>query len=171
MNKSNRPSFTALISGAWHATRHERPRLFLFTFFFICAYSIDLLGAWAIGLTLKVFVDNGVNDESIHQGLYYIGVYTLLRLGYAFFHHTARYCQDRVAYSARMNILSQLFEALLRFPLRWHVSRHSGENLSKLNRSAGAVNSMVGTYIWQIIEGLVKVIFAGLAIFALDFWV
>src|SRR5262249_44486068 len=152
------------ISGSWQATRHERPRLFLFTFFFICAYSLDLLVPVAIGMTLQVFVDHGVNDESIRQGLFYIGLYTLLRLGYALFHHTARWIQDRVAYSARMTVMGELFETLLRFPLRWHVLRHSGENLSKLNRSAAAVNSMVGTYIWQIIEGLVKVVFAGIAI-------
>ncbi|RIL09478.1 MAG: hypothetical protein DCC75_06420 [Proteobacteria bacterium] len=30
---------------------------------------------------------------------------------------------------------------------------------------------MVGTYVWQIVEGLVKILFATVAIFALDFWV
>ena len=171
MKQGTRTSFTALLLGAWEATKGERGRLTLFTVFFICAYTLDLLVPWAIGYTLGVFVKEGATDAALHQALLGIGMYTLLRLGYTFFHHTARWVQARVAYTARMNIMSSIFETLLRFPLRWHVLRHSGENLSKLLRSAGAVDNMIGTYIWQIIEGLVKVLFAGVAIFALDFWV
>ena len=171
MTASTKTAFSALLSGAWGATKNERGRLALFTIFFVIAYTLDLLVPWAIGYTLGVFVKMGVTDEAIHQGLIGVGFYTLLRLGYTFFHHTARYIQNRVAYSARMNVMGTIFETLLKFPLRWHVLRHSGENLSKLHRSTSAIDSMIGTYIWQIIEGTVKVVFAGVAIFALDFWV
>ncbi len=171
MNPRTRKSFAALIRGAWEATIDERPRLLLFTILFIIAYTLDLLVPWAIGYTLGVFVQLGVTPEAFYQGLWGIAAYTVLRLSYTLFHHFARYVQARVAYSARMNVMSTIFDALLRFPLRWHVSHHSGENLSKLHRSCGAIDSMIGTYIWQIIEGSVKVIFASVAIFALDFWV
>lgn len=170
-SERTRAAFIALIKGAWSATADERPRLYLFTLLFVIAYTLDLLVPWAIGYTLGVFVAQGFTEEAFRQGLIGIGVYTILRLGYAFFHHSARYVQNRVAYSARINMMSRIFEALLQFPLRWHVAHHSGESLSKLHRSAGAIDGMIGTYIWQIIEGSVKVVFAGVAIFALDFWV
>jgi len=171
MNPRTRKSFQALIKGAWDATIEERPRLLLFTVLFIVAYTLDLLVPWAIGYTLGLFVQMGVSEDAFYQGLIGIGAYTGLRLGYTFFHHLARYVQNRVAYSARMNMMSKIFDSLMKFPLRWHVAHHSGENLSKLHRSTGAIDSMIGTYIWQIIEGSVKIIFAGIAIFALDFWV
>jgi ABC-type multidrug transport system fused ATPase/permease subunit len=171
MNRRTKQSFSALLRGAWDSTIDERPRLLLFSVLFILAYTLDLLVPWAIGYTLGVFVQLGVTTEAFREGLVGIGAYTLLRLLYTVFHHYARYVQNRVAYSARMNIMSRIFDALMKFPLRWHVGHHSGESLSKLQRSAGAIDSMIGTYIWQIIEGSVKVIFAGVAIFALDFWV
>ena len=171
MNDRTKQSFRALIRGAWESTIDERPRLLLFTVLFVIAYTLDLLVPWAIGYTLGVFVKSGFTDEAFRQGLLGIGAYTVLRLGYTLFHHYARYVQNRVAYSARMNIMTKIFDALLKFPLRWHVGHHSGENLSKLHRSAGAIDSMIGTYIWQIIEGSVKVVFAAVAIFALDTWV
>ncbi len=34
-----------------------------------------------------------------------------------------------------------------------------------------SIDGVIGTFIWQIIEGSVKVVFASIAIFALDFWV
>lgn len=171
MNRSIKKSFVALVRGSWEATIDERPRFFLFMGLFILAYSLDLLVPWAVGYTLGVFVERGFTEEAFQRSLMGLGAYTALRLGYAFFHHYARYVQNRVSYSARMHTIIRIFDALMKFPLRWHVSHHSGENLSRLHRSAGAIDSVIGTYIWQIIEGSVKVIFTSTVIFSLDFWV
>ena len=170
-NISVKKTSAALIKGAWDATVDERPRLYLFCFLFAVAYSLDLLVPWTIGYTLGAFVNGGLTTEALQKALFWIGAMTLLRLAYTFCHHYARYVQNRVAYSSKMHTLMQIFDCFMHFPLRWHVEHHSGENLSKLHRSAGAVDSMIGTYIWQIIEGSIKVVFAAIAIFALDFWV
>ncbi|MBL7663180.1 ABC transporter ATP-binding protein [bacterium] len=164
-------SFLALIRGAWHAISSERPRFFIFVVLFIFAYSLDLLAPWAIGYTLGVFVKGGFNQETYLAGAYGILAYTGIKLAHVLLHHTARYVQNTVTYNARMNTLSRIFGLLMRYPLRWHIETHSGENLSKLHRSAGAIDSVVGTYVWQVIEGGVKVFFASVAIFALDAWV
>lgn len=171
MSPNIRHSFISLLRGCWEATTGERPRFFLFIFLFILSYSLDLITPYAIGKTLAVFVEMGMVDEAFRQGMFWIGIYTLLRLCSAVLHHTARYLQNRVSYSSRMYAMNKIFGAFLRFPLRWHVSHHSGENLSKLHRSVGAVDGVIGTYVWQVIEGMVKVVFAGIAIFAIDFWV
>lgn len=171
MQRRKKRSFAPLIKAAWDSIAEERPRFYLFIVLFILAYSIDLLVPWAVGYILGVFVTGGVTEETLYQGLWGIALFAGLRLGHTFFHHLARWVQNRVAYVARINIMSKVFNTLVDFPLSWHVRHHSGENLSRLHRSAGAIESMVGTYIWQIIEGLVKVLFAGIAIFALDFWV
>lgn len=171
MNIETKKSIGFLISGCWKATQSERPRLFIFIVLFITAYSLDLMVPWAIGEVLEAVVNSTNPDETIQKVFYWISVYTGLRLAYTFLHHLGRYIQNRVSYTAKMEMQGSIFEALLRFPLRWHIDHHSGENLSKLYRSAGAVESVVGTYIWQMIEGVVKVVFAGIAIFNLDFWV
>ncbi|MCC6953436.1 MAG: ABC transporter ATP-binding protein [Deltaproteobacteria bacterium] len=171
MSQPSRQSFSHLLQGSWEATQDERPRFYLFVVLFILAYSLSLLEPWAIAYTLDAFTQYGLTDEGFRIGAMGMVAYIVLRLVYSFFHHLARYVQNRVAYSARMFTLSRVFDALLRFPLRWHISHHSGETLSKLHRSAGAIDNMIGTFVWQFIEGSVKVIFAGIAIFTLDFWV
>jgi ABC-type multidrug transport system fused ATPase/permease subunit len=171
MATKKKKAFMPLVRGAWEAIEEERPRFFLFVILFIVAYTIDLLVPWAIGYTLSAFVEKGPSQEAFESGLIGIGFYFLFRLGHTFFHHLARWFQARVAYVARINVMTKVFDTLVDFPLSWHVKHHSGENLSRLHRSAGAIESLVGTYIWLIIEGLVKVLFAGIAIFALDFLV
>ncbi len=164
-----RHTVKSLLVGAWEATIDERTKFWIFVVFYVLASTADLLSPWAIGYTLGVFVKEGMTEKAMEHGIYGIFIYTGLRFLYAFFHHFARYLQNTVTYSARMHTLRVLFSDLMRFPLRWHIDSHSGENLSKLNRSAGAVDSMVGTYIWQIVEGLVKVVGASLALIALDY--
>lgn len=164
-------SFKSLVSAAWRATAEERLRFYGFILLFVAAYSIDLLVPWAIGFVLGIFVQHGFTAEAYRLGFLGITAYVGLRVLTTLCHHSARYLQNTVAFSARMHTMRWVFEGLLKYPLRWHVAHHSGENLSRLNRSVGAIDSAVGTYVWQIVEGLVKVIFASIAIFALDFWV
>jgi len=171
MDKTTKESFNALLKGSWDTTAGERPRFFIFVALFILAYSVDLAVPWAIGYTLGVFVQHGFTDEAFRLGLNGIFAYTGLRLANTFLHHVGRYVQNTVAYNCRMEALTGIFSSLIRFPLRWHISHHSGESLSKLHRSAGAIDSVIGTYVWQVIEGVVKVVVASIAIFALDFWV
>lgn len=171
MKTNTKKNFLGLLKGAWEATLGERPRFLIFVILFIVANIINLIVPWAMGYTLNVFATLGGSSEAFRKGIYGIGAYTGLRLFYALFHHSARYIQNRVSYSARMNVMSKLFNALMRFPLRWHIENHSGENLSKLNRSVGAIDQMIGTYVWQMIECVVKVVFAGIAIIALDVWI
>jgi ATP-binding cassette, subfamily B, bacterial len=95
-------------------------------------------------------------------------VYVALKMVTTIFHHYARYLQGTAAYSARFKKLQEVFAALIGFPLKWHVHHHSGENLSRLNRSVGAIESVISNYIWQIIDGMVKFFFATFALFTLD---
>ncbi len=164
-------SFKALIQGAWVATFDERKKFYFFIGLFTLSNLLNLLVPWTIGYTLNIFAKYGYSDEAIKKMFLGILAYAALRLICALLHHYAIYIENIVAYSAKMQTLTKIFYNLLRFPLRWHVGHHSGENLSKLLRSAGAIEGMIGNYIRQIIEGTVMVIFAGLALFTLDFWV
>ena len=165
------PSFRALFAGAWRAVEGVRLRFFLFVVLFIVSYTIDLLAPWAIGYTLGVFVRGGFGPEVLGDALLGVAAYVGFKLAHTITHHLGRYFQITTAFEARRTELERIFGQLLVFPLSWHVDHHSGESLSRLQRSAGAVDAVVGTYVWQIIEGLVKVVFASIAIVTLDFWV
>lgn len=158
----------SLLAASWESTRNERGRFFLFVVLFIIAYSIDLVTPWAIGYILGVFVTSGFTEAAFNQAATGVGIYVALKFAYLLAHHYARFQQIRVAYSARMHTLNKLFGAFMNYPLSWHVRHHSGDSLSKLHRSAGAIENCIGTYVWQVIEGVVKIVFAGIAIFALD---
>jgi len=165
------PSFRNLFRGAWRAVETVRARFFVFVVLFVIAYTVDLLAPWAIGYTLGVLVKDGFGPAAMTQAMYGILAYMGLKLTYTIAHHFGRYFQVTTAFEARRSELERVFGELLLFPLSWHVDHHSGESLSRLHRSAGAVDAVIGTYVWQLIEGIVKVVFASIAIVALDFWV
>ena len=173
MNTGNSPStlssVVALAQATWRSTSGDRARFFGFIFLSLFAYSVELLVPWTIGWTLGVFVKEGITPYAFERGLQGIIGYVILRMIYATAHHVARYLQGTAAYTARFKKLEEVFGALLSFPLKWHVHHHSGENLSRLHRSVGAIEAVINNYIWQIVDGIVKFLFATIAIFALDF--
>ncbi len=171
MDRSTLKSFKALVKASWAATVHERPRFYTFLTFFVIAYTFELLVPVAMGYVFGVFVKKGFTPEAQREALFGIALYVGCRLIQTMFHHVARYIQNTVTYNAKMFTVSRIFEALLTFPLNWHVRHHSGESLSKLHRSSGAIDQTIGTYIWQIVEGTVKIVAASVAICALDIWV
>lgn len=161
-------SIKTLAVASWESTATNRLRFFGFVALYIIAYSIDLLVPWAIGWTLGIFVKQGLTPEAFNESLKGIGLYVGLKMLYAASHHFGRYYQGTTAYGARFRKLEEVFTALISFPLKWHVHHHTGENLSKLHRSVGAIESVVSNYIWQIIDGVMKFFAATMLIFALD---
>jgi ABC-type multidrug transport system fused ATPase/permease subunit len=172
MNDSTQPgTFTSILNlakASWESTQGDRIRFFGFVVLFVLAYSIDLIVPWAIGWILDVFVKQGFTQAAFEIAVKFITVYVALKMATTIFHHYARYLQGTAAYSARFKKLQEVFSALIGFPLKWHVHHHSGENLSRLNRSVGAIESVISNYIWQIIDGMVKFFFATFALFTLD---
>ncbi len=172
MNDSTQPgTFTSILNlakASWESTQGDRIRFFGFVILFVLAYSIDLIVPWAIGWILDVFVKQGFTQAAFEIAVKFIIVYVALKMATTIFHHYARYLQGTAAYSARFKKLQEVFAALIGFPLKWHVHHHSGENLSRLNRSVGAIESVISNYIWQIIDGMVKFFFATFALFTLD---
>lgn len=168
MKASSENSFYNLLGGAWRAMEGQRGRFALFVSLFVIAYTVELLVPWAVGYTISVFVSRGFTPEAFRLGSMGIVAFLGLRVANTAFHHLGRYVQFSVAYSARMEELNKTFNVLLQYKLHWHVRGHSGENLAKLQRAAQAINSVVGQYSWQIIDGLVKTVLAGIALFALD---
>jgi ATP-binding cassette subfamily B protein len=173
MNDTTTPSGTlssviSLTKASWESTAGNRLRLAGFIALYVLAYSIDLLVPWAIGWILGVFVKEGITEHAIQESLRWIMFYVLLKMAYAAAHHFGRYYQGTTSYGVRFKKLEEVFTALISFPLKWHVTHHTGENLSKLHRSVGAVESVVSNYIWQIIDGIMKFFAASLLLFALD---
>lgn len=172
MNGTPHPTTLAsvgnLARASWESTAGTRVRFFCFVSLYVIAYSIDLLVPWAIGWTLGVFVKNGLTQEAFNQSLNGIALYVGLKMAYAASHHFGRYFQGTTAYNSRFKKLEEVFTALITFPLKWHVHHHTGENLSRLHRSVGAIESVVSNYVWQIIDGVMKFFAATLLIFALD---
>lgn len=158
----------ALLRASWQALGANRGRFYLVIALFIVANSAELLVPWAIGYTVGVFVEHGPGPLAYQRALVGVGCYLGLRFINILLHHLGRYLQSGVAFQARMHTMSEVFRALLGYGLHWHTERHTGENLAKLNRSALAVNNMIGQYSWQVLEGTVKVVLASVALAALD---
>jgi ABC-type multidrug transport system fused ATPase/permease subunit len=161
-------SLGTLVLASWDSTVGERLRFFVFVILFILSTVSQLLVPFAIGYTFATLTSQGFSEEAFRDSLWGVAAYTGLRLLNSTLHHFARYFQTTSSYCARMNCLNRTFSAFMKFPLTWHMSTHSGDNLSKLHRAAGAVDAMIGTYVWQILEGVIKLVVASTYIFALD---
>lgn len=167
-NSSTLDSVVTLTKASWSSSEGNRGRFYLFMFLYVIAYGIDLLVPWAIGWILGIFVKEGVTEHALLESMKGIAVYVGLKMLYAATHHFGRYYQGTTAYTCRFNKLEEIFTALISFPLKWHVRHHTGENLSKLHRSVGAIEAVVSNYVWQILDGGMKFFAATLLIFALD---
>ena len=168
MQRVQRSSFFEFVRESWDAARESQNALVVFLLLFVAANSTDLLVPWALGYTINAFVTHGFTEHAYRLGAIGIMSYIGLRLLQALFHHTGRYIQSAVSFTARMNKLLDVFTRLMSRPLYWHTKHHSGENLSRLQRSARAVDSLVGTFAWQILEGFVRIILACLSLLVLD---
>jgi ATP-binding cassette subfamily B protein len=161
-------SSKSLAKAAWQSTEGDRVRFLSFVVLYVSACLIDLLVPVAIGLTLEAYVKDGFNFSFLNAALMGVLAYIVLQVVRHFLHHYGRYLQGTSGFNARFSKLQEVFAAIVSFPLKWHVGTHSGENLSRLHRSVGAIEQMVNNYSSQIIDGLVKFTFASIAIFAID---
>ncbi len=162
-------SIRRLALATWDSTAGERLRFFSFLALFVLAYGIDLAVPWALGEILQIFVKDGFSPEAFATAVRAIGIFVGLKMAYALSHHTASYLKGLTAYTCRFRKLEEVFTALISFPLKWHVYHHTGENQSRLNRSVGAVESVISNYTWQIIDGVMKFVVVAMLIFVLDF--
>jgi len=162
-------SIKRLTIATWESTLGDRTRFFAFISLFIIAYSLDLMVPWAIGEILQAVVTGGLSPESLATAMRGIWLFVGLKMAYALSHHYGSYLKGLTAYTSRFRKLEEVFSALIRFPLKWHVYHHTGENLSRLNRSVGAVESVIANYTWQIIDGVMKFVVVAMLIFLLDF--
>jgi ATP-binding cassette subfamily B protein len=166
---SARSSIKGLVLATWESTAGDRVRFFSFLVLFVIAYGIDLAVPWALGEILQIFVRDGFTEEAFTSAVKAIGMFVGLKMLYALSHHLASYLKGITAFTSRFKKLEEVFTALLSFPLKWHVYHHTGENLSRLNRSVGAVEAVVSNYTWQIIDGVMKFVVVAMLIFVLDF--
>jgi ATP-binding cassette subfamily B protein len=160
-----------LVAASWQAVAEDRLRFIAFISFFVVSFSLELASPWAIAEVIDLYVEHGVSEATFQMALWGVLIYVALKFSSLLIHHVARYLQIRVAFISKLHIFNKVFGAYMRYPLSWHVRHHSGDSLSKLHRAAGAIEMCVGTYVWQILEGMMKLVFAGIALFALDTWV
>lgn len=162
-------SIRGLFHASWVSTQGDRVRLFLFCTLYVLALSAEFGVPYIIGNILDLFTSRGLTKEAFDQALWWVLGYVVLRISYSLMHHVGRYLQLGCAYRARFKKLEEVFSALVHFPLKWHVLHHSGENLSRLNRSVGAIDAVIGNYTWQIIDGVVRLLVSTVLIFYLNY--
>lgn len=161
-------STKVLVGAAWESTAGDRLRFLSFVILYILSCLIDLMVPVAIGITLERYVKDGFAFSFVNAAFWGVLAYVGLQVVRHFLHHYGRYLQGTAGFNARFTKLQQVFAAIIGFPLKWHVNTHSGENLSRLHRSVGAIEQMINNYSSQIIDGVVKFVFASIAIFAID---
>lgn len=161
-------SIKNLFGASWLATQGDRVRFTTFCVLYVFAYATEFAVPVVIGMLLDVFVKKGLTSEAFNQAVWWIAAYVGLKVIHALMHHYARYLQGGCAYRARLWKLEEVFSAFMSFPLKWHVHHHSGENLSRLNRSVSAIEAVIGNYLWQIIDGMVRLFASTILIFWLD---
>ncbi|MQB07215.1 ABC transporter ATP-binding protein [Agrobacterium tumefaciens] len=82
-------------------------------------------------------------DNIIPVVVYWLLVWGLLFLGFNLFHRIGRYIEFHVAYRAKQRFIRTSYETLLRQPVAWHQSHHSGDIINRINISSLALFSFI----------------------------
>jgi ATP-binding cassette, subfamily B, bacterial len=150
----NNPLFYLIQRSLFYAEA-EKKKILLVWIGFAIAIGLDLTEPFVLGLFLNALQKGEVTAFS--HVLYYLGLFSALRIGFLAIHHPLRVHELRYAFHIKVRFRERLFKILTKLPLKWHTERVSGENIDKLNRAAEAL-FMFSANVFEIIYTFVGLI-------------
>ncbi|MGD9592782.1 MAG: ABC transporter ATP-binding protein [Candidatus Berkiella sp.] len=156
-NKSKIPYFS-LIQSVWHYGATLRPAIVGYYIAFILAQATLSLSPYALGRAIDVlqnFTANRLN-EVIYWLCFGIGVMLVFWL----FHGPARVIERKVALKIQQTFKLKIYEDMTHLPLKWHQDHHSGNTITRVNRSAASLYRFAGDqfiYIETIVRFLTSI--------------
>lgn len=132
-------SFFYMLKKMW---LHSENRKFLIVLFYIL-HIISMLGLlgqpYVFAQIFNVLQNNA--DNLVSDINFWIGIYVVLFFVFNIFHRLGRHIEQRVAFKNRQAFINDLYNKLLRLPMKWHSDNHSGSTINKIKISSEALHN------------------------------
>jgi len=126
-----------LIRNVWHYGRPWRRSIVLYYVVFILAQLSLSLSPYAFGRAIDVL--QHFSEDRLYDLIFWLGVGVAVLLIFWLFHGPARVLERIVGLKIQQRFRLKLYEDLTRLPLKWHQDHHSGNIITRANRSSTAL--------------------------------
>lgn len=148
----NNPYFR-LIATVWHYGAPWRKAIVGYYLAFILAQGSLSLSPYAFGRAIDVL--QNFSPARLKEVIFWLILGVIVLLVFWLFHGPARVVERTVALKIQQAFRSNLYQQLTRLPLKWHQDHHSGNVITRVNRSALALHRFA-EYQFVYIETIVK---------------
>ncbi|MBI4122298.1 MAG: ABC transporter ATP-binding protein [Parcubacteria group bacterium] len=144
-----------LSSKMWKYSQGNRGSVVLYVLLFLLANGLSFLDPLIIAKIINILQERGLNEQSLPDLLFYLGVFFVLNLGFWCFHGPARIIERQNAFLVRFNYKKHLLGGVMAFPLEWHTDHHSGDTIDKVEKGTHALYDF-SSDTFQIIENVIS---------------
>jgi len=129
--------YFSLISTVWRYGLPWRRAIVGYYLAFIVAEGFLSLSPYAFGRTIDVL--QNFESGRLHEVVFWLIIGVIVLLLFWLFHGPARVVERQVALKIQQAFRLKLYAQLTHLPLKWHQDHHSGNIISRANRSATAL--------------------------------
>ncbi len=149
-----------LIQAVWRHGKRWRSSIILYYIAYIFAQIFLGISPYALGRAIDVL--QHFTPSRLHEVLNWMLVSVAMFVLFWLFHGPARVKERAIALKIQQAYREQIYNQLTYLPLKWHQDHHSGNIISRLNRSATALYRFAGdqfVYIETIIKFFTSIAF------------
>lgn len=129
--------YFSLVGSVWHYGVQSRSTICGYYLAYILAQGSLSLSPYAFGQAIDVL--QNFQPGRLHEVIFWLGFGVLVMLLFWVFHGPARIIERTVALKIQQSFRLNLYQQLTRLPLKWHQDHHSGNIITRLNRSSAAL--------------------------------
>lgn len=152
INIGDNPFFN-LIRAAWHYGKKWHNSILGYYVAFIVAQVFLSLNPYAFGRAIDILQD--YKPGQLFQVIFWLLASTILLVIFWIFHGPARVNECMVALKIQQAFRLNIYQQLIHLPLKWHQNHHSGNIITRINRSSTALYQFTENQ-FQYVEIIVK---------------
>lgn len=149
--------YLSLIETVWHYGKPWRFSLVILYIVYIFAQICLSLNPYIFGRTIDVI--QHFSPGRLHEVAFWLALGVVMFVLFWCFHGPARVHERYIALKIQQKYRIEMYEKLTQLPLKWHQDHHSGNIVTRLNRSSTALFRFSGdqfVYIENIIQFIVS---------------
>src|SRR3990167_1987456 len=149
-----------LIKAVWQNGKPWRKSIVIYYLAYVIAQAFISIGPYALGRAIDVL--QHFTPDRLHEVIYWMLASVVVLILFLVFHGPARVKEREVAMKIQQKYRERIYSQLTQLPLKWHQDHHSGNIISRLNRSSTALYRFAGDqflYIETVIKFVTSVAF------------
>ncbi len=138
LNKIIKNPYFSLIASVWHYGASWHKAIIGYYIAYVFAQGTLSLAPYAFGRAIDVL--QNFEESKLNDVIFWLAFGVVVLLVFWLFHGPARIVERKVALKIQQTFRLNLYEQLTRLPLKWHQDHHSGNIITRINRSSVALH-------------------------------